>query len=262
MKFWKYQANGNDFVIFDVRDNSLDYSKKSLWGKICDRKYGVGADGVLFFAPSQDHDFKMIYLNADGGEVDMCGNGARAMVHVASILLGKTPVSFETKKGVYEGEVLSDGRVSVSMNELYAVEEVSIGDLFSEAKNSFFANTGVPHCVYEVEDVDKIELVEIARPIRYDKRFPEGTNINFYDVKDGSIRMRTYERGVEGETLACGTGTVAVALSYRKHHEEIDELEIQTPGGLMKVQFKNGKRFLSGGVSNPFSGDLDLSDFQ
>lgn len=262
MKFWKYQANGNDFVIFDVRSNSLDYSNKSLWGRICDRKYGVGADGVLFFASSEKHDFKMIYLNADGGEVDMCGNGARAMVHIASKLLGKSPVSFETKKGVYEGEVLSDGRVSVSMNELYAVEEVSIEDLFSAAKNSYFANTGVPHCVYEVEDVDKIDVVEIARPIRYDERFCEGTNINFYDVQNGTIRMRTYERGVEGETLACGTGTVAVALSYRKHHEEKEELEIQTPGGLMKVQFKDEKRFLSGGVSNPFSGDLDLSDFQ
>ncbi len=262
MKFWKYQANGNDFVIFDVRVDSLDYSNKELWGKICDRKYGVGADGVLFFAPSENHDFKMIYLNADGGEVDMCGNGARAMVHLAKVLLDKTPVSFETRKGVYEGEVLADGRVSVSMNELYGVEEVPISDLYTEGKNCYFANTGVPHCVYEVEDVDKVDLVEVARPIRYDKRFCEGTNINFFDVKNGTLRMRTYERGVEGETLACGTGTVAVALAYVKHHGKKDELEIQTPGGMMKVQFKGEKRFLSGEVSNPFNGEIDFEDFQ
>ena len=261
MKFWKYQANGNDFVIFDVREKSLDYSNKYLWGRICDRKYGVGADGVMFFAPSEIHDFKMIYLNADGGEVDMCGNGARAMVHLAKELLGKTPVSFETRKGVYEGEVLSDGKVSVSMNELYGVEEVPISDLFSEGKNSYFANTGVPHCVYEVYDVDQVELEKVAPPIRYENRFCEGTNVNFFDIKNGKVRMRTYERGVEGETLACGTGTVAVALAYSKHHGEVKELEIQTPGGLMKVQFKDGKRILSGEVSNLFIGELNFSDF-
>lgn len=258
MKFWKYQANGNDFVIFDVRENSLNYSDKELWQGVCDRKYGIGADGVLFFAPSDAHDFKMIYLNADGGEVDMCGNGARAMVHIAKDLLDKTPVSFETKKGLYQGEVLSDGRVSVSMNELYAVEEIDVSDLYKDAKNSYFANTGVPHCVYEVEDVDQIDLIEIARPIRYDKRFCEGTNINFYDLKNGEIRMRTYERGVEGETLACGTGTVAVALSYRKHHEEKDNIEIQTPGGLMKVTFKGENRLLCGTVTVPFTGTIDF----
>ena len=247
-----------DFVVFDVREKSLNYSDKELWAKICDRKYGVGADGVLFFAPSVKHDFRMIYLNADGGEVDMCGNGARAMVHIAKELLGKSPVSFETKKGVYEGEVVSENRVSVSMNELYAVEEIDISDLYKEAKNSYFANTGVPHCVYEVEDVDSIDLIEIARPIRNEKRFREGTNINFYDLKDGNIRMRTYERGVEDETLACGTGTVAVALSYRKYHEEKTELDIQTPGGLMNVSFRDGKRFLTGEVTVPFKGSLDL----
>lgn len=258
MKFWKYQANGNDFVVFDVRENSLNYSDKELWARICDRKYGVGADGVLFFAPSNDHDFRMIYLNADGGEVDMCGNGARAMVHISKELLGKSPVSFETKKGIYEGEVVSKNKVSVSMNELYAVEEIEISDLYKEAKNSYFANTGVPHCVYEVNDVDEIDVVDIARPIRYDNRFCEGTNINFYDLKDGKIRMRTYERGVEGETLACGTGTVAVALSYRKHHEEKAELDIQTPGGLMNVSFRDGKRFLTGEVTMPFTGSIEL----
>ena len=167
-------------------------------------------------------------------------------------------LSFETKKGVYEGEVVSENRVSVSMNELYAVEEIDISDLYKEAKNSYFANTGVPHCVYEVEDVDSIDLIEIARPIRNEKRFREGTNINFYDLKDGNIRMRTYERGVEDETLACGTGTVAVALSYRKYHEEKTELDIQTPGGLMNVSFRDGKRFLTGEVTVPFKGSLDL----
>ncbi|MCO4794616.1 MAG: diaminopimelate epimerase [Bacteriovoracaceae bacterium] len=261
MKFWKYQANGNDFVIFDDRKSTMDKDNKKLFRNICDRKYGIGADGILFLESSPGHDFKMTYLNADGGEVDMCGNGARAIVDLASKLLAKKPFSFETKKGIYEGEVLEDGTVCVSMNELYDVESLDVSDLYSEAKNSYFANTGVPHCVYQVEDVNSIDLVSIARPIRSDHRFSEGTNVNFYEVQRDKVKMRTYERGVEDETLACGTGTIAVALSYVLHHGEVEELSIETPGGLMKVQFRDKKRFLIGNVSNPFTGEIEISNF-
>jgi diaminopimelate epimerase len=258
MDFWKYQANGNDFVIFDDRLSSFCDAPKGHFEFTCDRKKGVGADGVLFLKKSMKADFKMIYLNADGKEVSMCGNGARALTHFVHniIRMKKNPeYSFETQNGIYQSRLDKNGKIFLNMTELYDEDAVEIKDLFPLAKSFYYANTGVAHCVFEVEDVDQCDLLKISPSIRFDSRFKDGVNVNVFQVLGpDELKMRTYERGVEAETLACGTGTVAVALAFKKHHGEISKVKIQSPGGELFVTLKDDKREYSGQVECVFQG--------
>ena len=271
LDFWKYQANGNDFVIFDDRRSQFCESPSAHFSFICDRKKGVGADGILFLKTSMKADFKMIYLNADGGEVSMCGNGARALTHFVHHVIklkGRNPEEkkitdyvFETQNGIYNSRVNEDGKIFLTMTELYDENAIDLSDFLPSEKilDRYYVNTGVPHCVFEVEDVDKFDLLSQAPTIRYDKRFEEGVNINVYQVlQPGDLKMRTYERGVENETLACGTGTIAVALTYAKKHgvNTGSQLGInfQTLGGHLQVLLDEDKREFSGDVDLVFQG--------
>lgn len=260
LTFFKYSGTGNDFVVIDNRKAIYSVDDVAYWNKVCDRKFGVGADGVLFLNSSEKYDYKMIYLNADGGEVSMCGNGSRCLAHYAATVLGlgdKKNYTFETKKGVYKAHVDGD-YVKVLMSELYDVDAFDVSDLYKSA-HAKFMNTGVPHCIYENENLDSFDLQNIGAKIRYDKRFPEGTNANFFKVVEKNhIKLRTYERGVEGETLACGTGATAAALACSTFFGWKNSVQVDMPGGSLTIEFSDdhSEVYLCGQVEKIFSGAL------
>lgn len=260
LEFHKYSATGNDFIVLDNREGLFSYDK-TLWQKLCQRRTGIGADGVLFLENSTKADFKMVYLNADGNEVAMCGNGSRALIHFASELevtqKNKGLYSFETFNGVYFGRSTSAESVEVEMTELYDQGKIDISDLFS-AKNCLYLNTGVPHCIYEVDDVDQLELKKLGEKIRYDKRFDEGTNVNFFQkLSSNTLKLRTYERGVEDETLACGSGALAAAVAFSQFYGKVEKVEIKQPGGTLIIGL-TPKYTLRGKVQKIYSGSCEL----
>lgn len=215
--FTKVVASGNDFIIIENCLPSSVCRIPSLVKKICDRKFGVGADGVLLLDESKKADVRMRIFNADGSEARMCGNGARCVAFYAcSRLKTQNPrLKIETKAGIIEAEVKGENvKIKLTKPEDYRP------DLIIKINNRKlrvnFINTGVPHAVIFVAGINKINAAEIGRAVRYHKGFaPKGANVNFVEVVDkDTIRLRTYERGVEGETLACGTGSVASAIIF------------------------------------------------
>ena len=265
LSFSKYVATGNDFVVVDNRDGLFDANDKKFWEKVCAQKWGVGADGVLLVEKSLkgNCDFKMRYLNADGGEVSMCGNGARAITaffhHECNG--GKSQYTFETKNGVYNCKLDSLWGYCLSMTELYDVGKIDISNLTPNL-SSLYLNTGVPHCVFEVKGIDHYPVFEEGRKIRYNSLFNEGTNANFYTrLSENRLKVRTYERGVENETLACGTGATAVAIQAAKKYQIKDSVEIEVPGGLLLIKFNEDFSAieLCGKAEKIFSGTLNFN---
>lgn len=218
MNFTKMNGAGNDFVVVDNRGGSLPLSKESI-EQLCDRHRGVGADGLLAVEPSlSGADFRMRYYNADGGEADMCGNGARCFARFAARLLPQLPgeLSFETPAGLIRA-TFSAGLVTINMSEPHGLREPA--DLEVDGQGTctvHFLNTGVPHAVVFVEDVEAVDIARAGASLRWHPAFaPKGTNANFAQVvSPGNLILRTFERGVEGETLACGTGVCATAILH------------------------------------------------
>lgn len=224
LEFTKMVASGNDFVILDYDLRFTNYELRDLSMQLCNRKHGIGADGLLHLSKSRKADVKMRIFNADGSEAEMCGNGARcAALFVAGCRLpvrqaglpvsGPKKISMETKAGIINAEI-NKKAIRIRLTE---PKDLRLGiplRINNRLIKVNFINTGVPHAVVFVNDIDKIDVEGIGRSIRYHKKFyPKGANVNFVEVLDNnSIRVRTYERGVEGETLACGTGSVAAAL--------------------------------------------------
>lgn len=267
LKFWKYSATGNDFVVFDDRDGSVPVMD---WEALCDRKSGIGADGILLLRSSDKADFRMTYLNADGGEVEMCGNGGRAISHFGKVELGISPKNnstyeFETLEGVYNS-IVEDDYVQLNMTEFSEWKKIEIKDLYP-AEKSIYMKTGVPHCIFLVQSVDDIDLDSVASPIRHNKVFERGVNVNFIErIGENHIKMRTFERGVEGETLACGTGATAAALACNEFFGWKDSVQIDAPGGRIEIQFKgeDGKfsdLYLCGKAEKISSGTIDPKEY-
>ncbi|MDR3196042.1 MAG: diaminopimelate epimerase [Endomicrobium sp.] len=213
IKFSKLTAAGNDFVLIDNRTNIVPESGyQTLAKKLCDRKYSIGGDGLILLEKSSCKDFKMKYFNSDGSHASMCGNGGRSVAKFAYDLgVADSKMVFETDAGIINAEILSENRVKL---DLYDPKDLK-RDIKIETSDRFFdidfINTGVPHAVIFVDDIEKIDVFKYGRQIRYHKTFaPYGTNVNFAQVaKDNTLFARTYERGVEDETLACGTGITA-----------------------------------------------------
>jgi diaminopimelate epimerase len=262
LHFVKYQATGNDFVLFDNRRGNVRLSVPDIQ-KICDRRFGIGADGLILIENDKQLDFNINYYNSDGSQ-SLCGNGTRAAVKMASslgIINGKT--TFNAFDGAHHAEIFADGRVKVRMNDVKDV--VSSG-------NDEVINTGSPHLIRFISNVAVYPVFEEGRKLRYSDTFkPGGINVNFAELlPDNRILVRTYERGVENETLSCGTGVTAVALasSFRNYKSPVS---IKTPGGDLTVEFKTEKAaglhgqavtfsdiFLIGPAKMVFEGDLDL----
>ncbi len=215
LSFSKYSGCGNDFILVDNR--LLHFPVDAAYiAKLCDRKRGVGADGLILLQLSQMADYRMRIFNADGGEAEMCGNGIRCLMQFIRELGGLAPrYRIETMNATLQVEEEQGGLVSVEMAEPHSIQwELSLPGFFQLSS----LNTGVPHAVIFVEDLERDHWMAIAPQIRHHAAFgPKGTNVNFAQLKsDGTLSVRTYERGVEGETLACGTGATAAALAAAK----------------------------------------------
>ncbi len=263
INFTKFNATGNDFVVIDNRDFTYRAEDRSLWARLCSLKTGVGADGVLLLETSDKVDFKMRYINADGGEVEMCGNGARAITAFAHEVLEakKDTYKFETMNGVYECALDPVYGYRLKMTELYDIDKINLHDLDSKlkAKKSLYMNTGVPHAVFEIEKILDYPVNAFGKDVRYDARFPKGSNANFFEViSPKHIRIRTYERGVENETLSCGTGATATALAAAKFYGWSEEVVLETLGGRLAVKFSKDLKdiYLCGKVEKIFTGTI------
>jgi diaminopimelate epimerase len=232
IRFFKYQGTGNDFVILDNRDKKYDALTLEQVKRICDRKFGVGADGLMLLNKKQGYDFEMIYYNADGKEGSMCGNGGRCMVKFAHYSgIQKEKYRFMAVDGEHEAELDAGGIVSLKMQDVDAIES---------HHSDFILNTGSPHYVKLVKDVMKFDVLKKGRDIRYHKEFEkEGINVNFVEQLSDTDRIvvRTYERGVENETMSCGTGATAAALVCYHNENGFNEVEVDTPGGRLNVEF-------------------------
>lgn len=258
LSFYKYQGTGNDFVMIDNRQKVLSKNNTKLINHLCDRKFGIGADGLILLenADNPEEDFKMVYFNADGNESSMCGNGGRCIVAFANFLgLIKEKTVFSAIDGLHEATVEND-IVSLKMVNVEKVEENG---------SYLFLNTGSPHHIVFSEEIEALEIKKEGAAIRYSDLYNAagGTNVNFVEVKeDGVLKVRTYERGVEDETLSCGTGVTAVAIAaFVTGKAPSKKVHLETEGGPLSVSFeKEGERFtniwLTGPAKQVFKGSI------
>ena len=267
LNFTKMNGAGNDFVLIDNRRGNHSLNRETI-ARLCDRHRGVGADGLLAVEPAQNGaDFRMRYYNSDGGEAEMCGNGARCFARYAGRLAGKCDaVSFETIAGVISAEFVGENNVRLAMSEprdRRLAQPVPVESI-THAVHSL--NTGVPHAVLFVDDLANTPVLALGAAIRYHEAFaPRGTNVNFArQVAPGTVAIRTYERGVEGETLACGTGVVATALLFHETTGAPSPVAVEVRGGeTLQVAFeKDGENYrnvtLTGPADFVFEGQIEV----
>src|SRR5438045_1173813 len=233
LRFTKMNGAGNDFILIDNRMGDVRLDRSQI-AQLCDRHRGIGADGILLLEkPGNRADFRMRYFNADGGEAEMCGNGARCFARFANkVAAAKEEICFETQAGVISAE-LKGALVTLRMTEPTDLRlNLKLGTA-SENKTVHFINSGVPHVVISVPSIDDMDVRREGAAIRYHKMFsPSGTNVNFIEKRGPTkIAIRTYERGVEDETLACGTGIVASALVFAAMEDVSGPIEVLVRGG-------------------------------
>lgn len=232
--FYKMQGSGNDFILIDDRKGILKgKSLKGLAMAVCDRHYSVGADGMIVVVPSRKADFKWRFFNADGSEAEMCGNGSRCVARFAVLRkIAKKTMAFETLAGIIRAEV-KEGSVKVQLTGASGLRQNIPVPFEGGARVCHAINTGVPHVVYLSNDLATEDVDGIGRSTRYHPLFkPAGTNVNFIQVQGKhKLRIRTYERGVEGETLACGTGSVAAALVAASLRMAASPVQVTTRSG-------------------------------
>jgi diaminopimelate epimerase len=230
LNFSKYQGTGNDFVMIDNRIGIFNHNDPELIARLCDRKFGIGSDGLILIEDHSEYDFEMIYINPDGSK-SLCGNGSRCAVMFAHHL---NMIEFETTFLTIEGPLHA-----IIETDLDHIRMPDVKNIIPTEKKDLFLNTGSPHYVRFVENVENYSILETGKEIRESNEFaPEGTNVNFVQLKNkGEIFVRTYERGVENETLSCGTGVTASALAYGKNLKK-GEVRIMTLGGELTVRFE------------------------
>lgn len=250
--FYKYQGTGNDFVLIDNRDKHFPKENTALVAKICDRRFGVGADGLMLLENHPTTDFKMVYFNSDGNVSSMCGNGGRCMVHFAKYLgIISESTTFEAVDGAHDASIENEW-VSLKMAD---VERLKVSNDF------VFLNTGSPHHVEMVSNLEEYDVFSKGKDIRNRIYGAEGSNVNFVEQLDNaSFSVRTYERGVENETLSCGTGVTAVALAmFETGRTDKDKISLETLGGQLVVRFEKAEDgykniFLEGPAIQVFKG--------
>jgi diaminopimelate epimerase len=230
MEFYKYQGTGNDFVIADNRDGRYNGLTQQKVADLCDRRFGIGADGLMLLQLKEGYDFEMVYYNADGKEGSMCGNGGRCLVNFAKRLqVIDNKAYFIASDGEHFAEIFADGKVKLKMQDVTAVEL---------SEGYILLNTGSPHYISFQNNVKALDVYNEGRKIRYSKRFAnEGVNVNFVETLNENLYVRTYERGVENETLSCGTGVTAAAIAASGDTFKNYQINISTPGGNLQVQF-------------------------
>lgn len=257
MQFYKYQGAGNDFVVIDNRKMLIDKSNHQLINKLCDRRFGIGADGLMLLQEKKGYDFEMVYFNADGYEGTMCGNGGRCIVAFAYFLgIIKEKTTFWAIDGEHLADVINPNYINLKMGD---VNEIEINDDF------YFMNTGSPHYVAFVKGIEELDVFTAGKAIRYNDRFKdEGTNVNFVEEINNRLLVRTYERGVENETLACGTGITACAIAASIQDKKAKaEYEIKALGGELKVRYNKSDNtfnniWLEGPAKQVFVGEVEV----
>jgi diaminopimelate epimerase len=256
--FHKYHGTGNDFIVIDNREAVFVY-KQELVAKLCDRRFGIGADGLLLLENAKDFDFRMVYYNSDGSPATMCGNGGRCIT------------AFAGKIGVIEEKacfIAADGPHTASVlkiDEYNTHVELSLKDVtyIQKEEHSVILNTGTPHFVSFVDDPDKIDIVAEGRKIRYSSAFAgAGINVNFAKLDGSEIYVRTYEKGVEDETLSCGTGVTASAVAASEFNGK-KKYRVKTRGGQLTVAFeKEGSKYfnirLGGPATFVYNGEIGI----
>lgn len=259
LEFYKYQGTGNDFIMIDNRQHVLSKNNTNFIKFLCDRKFGIGADGLILLENPEvpQDDFKMVYFNADGRESSMCGNGGRCIVAFAKHLeIVDEKAAFTAIDGFHEATITNE-LVGLKMMNVTGVEDRS---------GAAFVNTGSPHHVIFSEEIESLDLKKEGAAIRYSEDYQSigGTNVNFVALVDkATYKVRTYERGVEDETLSCGTGVTAVALaSYATGRTDVTTVHLKTPGGELAVSFEpagNGFKniWLTGPAKQVFKGEIE-----
>ncbi|NQV04609.1 MAG: diaminopimelate epimerase [Candidatus Omnitrophica bacterium] len=258
LKFTKMSGAGNDFIVVDT----MLKGHSRVAQELCQKNTGIGADGLLVLGKSKRANFKMRIFNADGSEAEMCGNGLRC----AALYVGKKgKMKIETIAGMYEAEITAKDRVRIKMEGPKDLRRDLAIKVNGRNVKVGYIDTGVPHAVIFVQGIEAINVDSIGRNIRYHAKFkPRGTNVDFVEiVDDKNIKMRTYERGVEGETLACGTGAVASAIiSGLNSRGSVCKINVHTKGGVLRVYFKKVERrikdvHLEGEARKVFEGEVD-----
>lgn len=256
--FYKYHGTGNDFIIIDNRDNQYDTLTSKQVKFLCDRRFGIGADGLMLLKHRDGYDFEMVYYNADGNPSTMCGNGGRCLVKFAhQVGIHKYTYRFFAIDGDHEAEIDNSNIIRLKMKDVNAVDEHPTYTV---------VDTGSPHYIKFTNDVMQTDVVHAGRTIRNSPAFAaEGINVNFVEsTGQDSIFVRTYERGVEDETMSCGTGATAAALMSAHNDIGFNRVEVKTPGGHLSVEYnKTGERtfqdiWLCGPATFVFKGELEL----
>jgi diaminopimelate epimerase len=258
LNFFKYQGTGNDFILVDNRENKFSLSTEQIH-QLCDRRFGIGADGLMLLNERTGYDFEMKYFNADGREGSMCGNGGRCMIKfVYHLGIHREMYKFMAVDGAHEAEIDIDGIVSLKMKDVRTIKKFH---------NDFIIDTGSPHYIKMVNHVTDLDVYKKGYEIRHSKEFEEdGINVNFVEQTEepDKIIVRTYERGVEDETLSCGTGVTAAALACYHNENGFNEVEVKTLGGLLTVEFDrlDDDRFeniwLCGPAEKVFEGTVEI----
>ncbi|WP_151675325.1 diaminopimelate epimerase [Patiriisocius marinus] len=254
LPFYKYQGTGNDFVLVDNRQNIFPKNDTKLIAHLCDRRLGVGGDGMILIEEDADVDFKMVYFNADGKESTMCGNGGRCIVQFAKFLnVISDKTTFNAVDGLHTAHIIND-EVALGMINVSEVKK---------AEKGVFLNTGSPHHIQMVKNIDVFNVFDTGRNIRNEIYGADGANVNFVEqISENEFKVRTYERGVEDETLSCGTGVTAVAIAMTELELTNEAtVTLQTLGGVLKVSFTKMDGFyknvvLQGPALQVFKGEI------
>lgn len=256
--FYKYQGTGNDFVMIDNRQNLFPKNNTQLIKHLCNRRFGIGADGLILLENHTEYNFKMVYYNADGNESTMCGNGGRCLVAFAkqlNIIFNKA--EFEAIDGYHFATIDKKNTVSLQMIDINQIKV---------EKEYTFLNTGSPHHVVMVDDVKKVNIKEKGAQIRYSELYGEvGSNVNFVQqINSDTFSVRTYERGVEDETLSCGTGVTATAIAmFMNKKTESNKVNLKVEGGQLTVGFSENNGiftniFLIGPATFVYKGEISI----
>lgn len=258
LKFFKYHGTGNDFILVDNRKGEYYLSQEQI-EKICERRFGIGADGLMFLNERTGYDFEMKYYNADGKEGSMCGNGGRCMIKfVYHLGIHHELYKFLATDGPHEAEIDIDGIVSLKMKDVRAIRRFH---------NDYIVDTGSPHYIKMVNHVMDMDVYKKGYEIRHSKEFEdEGINVNFVELTDepDKIIVRTFERGVEDETLSCGTGVTAAALVCYHNENGFNEVEVKTLGGVLSIEFDKTDEnryeniWLCGPAEKVFEGSIEI----
>ncbi len=252
--FSKYHGAGNDFILIDNRNKTYQFTEKQI-KKLCHRRFGIGADGLMLLEKDTETDFRMKYYNSDGKEGSMCGNGGRCIVAFADeIGIKKEHYHFIAIDGLHQA-FLRNIEVNLKMSDVFDIQKF---------KNDWFLDTGSPHAVEIVKDINTVNVSEEGKNLRHDTRFGKyGCNVNFIEINNTNLKIRTYERGVEAETYACGTGAVASAIIANQLNKNQNKFTIEALGGQLEVSFENTNNnytniWLKGPAIQVFCGEINI----